>query len=234
MSALSSLSKRSITISMKKDLLFIASLLMVATIYAQTTTHTSKIKDLSSNVVTSGQNKVLEATLFPGSDIGMQVNNAIHALPVPCGKITVAPGNYTLSTKILKPRCVLLDFNNAVVTSTLPSGSSISTGSVGATDSTIYQWGGIKNLKLIGPSSGAVGSVGIWLGGDVNNVYAPPNWGDFLESYENVNISGFESGMDAGIAYQDSFYSDSLAGNTYGYKVDGQFGGENMNMFGME
>src|SRR5271154_7192511 len=40
--------------------------------------------------------------------------------------------------------------------------------------------------------------------------------------------------MDAGIAYQDSFYTDALAGNNYGFRVDGQFGGENMNMYGMQ
>ncbi|MBB5328539.1 hypothetical protein [Tunturiibacter gelidoferens] len=218
---------------MKKILLFIASLLFVAHIYAQATTYTDTIKAPSRNVVTSRQSNVLEASLFPGSDIGAQVNNAIHALPVPCGKITVAPGNYSLSTKIQKPRCVVLDFNGSTLTSTITSGASISTGSNFGTDTTIYAWGSIKNLKLYGPGLIA-GTVGIWLGGDRNGVYAPTGNNDFLDSYENINIENFESGMDAGVAFQDAFYSDSLSANKYGYKVDGQFGGENMNMFGMQ
>jgi hypothetical protein len=160
----------------------------------------------------------------------VQLNNAIHALPVPCGKITVAPGNYTLSTK---PRCVVLDFNGSTLTSAITTGPSISTGSNLGTDTTIYAWGSIKNLKLYGPGLIA-GTVGIWLGGDRNGVYAPNGNNDFLDSYENIKIENFESGMDAGVAFQDAFYSDSLSANKYGYKVDGQFGGENMNMFGMQ
>jgi len=177
---------------------------------------------------------VENALRFPGADLGVQVNEAVTALKGKCGSVVVPNGDYVLSTKIAKPRCVILDFQNSVVTSTITSGSSISTGSNYATDTTVYTLGGIKNLKLIGPSSSAAGTVGIWIGGDVNNVYAPAGSNDFLDTFENITVQNFESGMEAGIAYQDTFRTVALAGNKYGYKVDGQFGGENMNMFGME
>jgi hypothetical protein len=130
---------------------------------------------------------------------------------------------------------VTIDFNNAKVTSTLTGNkAAIVTGSDLGTDTTIYQWGSIKNLKLIGPGSGSAGTVGIWIGGDPNGVYAPVGVDDYVDSFTNINIQGFDSGMESGKAYQDAFTSVSLSGNDKGFQVQGIFGSENMNMFGMQ
>src|SRR5580693_9501231 len=71
----------------------------------------------------------IDATQFAGADLGDQVNAAIVSFGSGgCGAILVPHGNYTLSKKIVKPRCILLDFQNSTVTSTIANGPSIVTG----------------------------------------------------------------------------------------------------------
>ena len=175
----------------------------------------------------------VDATQFAGADVGDKVNAAIASFGSGgCGTIAVPHGNYSLSKKIVKPRCVMLDFQNSTVTSTITNGPSIVTGSFLDTSAGHYLWGGIRNLKLVGP--GGSDSYGLWLGGDTTNNFAPAGYNDFGSSYYNINIRGFAYGVAKGVAYQISFSSSTLEGNTYGWYEPGQFGGENMSMFGMQ
>lgn len=57
------------------------------------------------------------------------------------------------------------------------------------TSASHYLWGGIRNLKLVGP--GGSDSYGLWLGGDTTNAFAPAGYNDFGSSYYNINIRGF-------------------------------------------
>jgi hypothetical protein len=62
----------------------------------------------------------VDATKFAGADLGDKVNAAIVSFGSGgCGAIVVPHGNYALSKKIVKPRCILLDFQNSTVTSTI-------------------------------------------------------------------------------------------------------------------
>jgi hypothetical protein len=178
---------------------------------------------------------VQNAVRFSGAELGVQVNEAVAALKGKCGSVVVPAGDYTLSTKIAKPRCVMLDFQNSIVTSTIASGPSIITGSFLDESSGQYAWGGIRNLKLVGPGYPKTrDSIGIWFGGDPTGHVAPPGNNDFGTSYANINVRGFNYGMAKGIAYQITLISNTLDGKQYGWYEPGQFGGENINMYGTQ
>lgn len=177
---------------------------------------------------------VAQASCTPGTfnDIGIAVNNDINSLGSSCGTVLVSTGNYTLATRINKPRCVVLDFQNSVVTSCILNGAAIATGSDPATDSSYYTWGGIRNLKLVGPGTSNAGSVGLWLGGDATGTNAPAAWNDYISQYSNLNIQNFESGVAKGEAYQVVVIGSSFTNNKYGWYDPGQFGSENLMLYG--
>jgi hypothetical protein len=189
----------------------------------------------SSQLTPLSINGIQNATQFPGAELGVQITEAIAALQGTCGSVIVPTGSYTLRTKVMKPRCVMLDFQNATVTSTITVGPSIITGSFLDATSGQYAWGGIRNLKLVGPGyDKAPDSIGIWFGGDTTGVVASKRNNDFGTSYTNLDIRGFNYGMAKGIAYQITLISNTLEGNRYGWYEPGQFGGENIHMYGMQ
>jgi hypothetical protein len=71
----------------------------------------------------------VDATQFAGAEPGDKVNAAIASFGSGgCGAIVVPHGTYSLSKKIVKPRCIMLDFENSTVSSTITNGPSIVTG----------------------------------------------------------------------------------------------------------
>jgi hypothetical protein len=93
-------------------------------------------------------NNVLEASQFAGVDIGAKINAAIANRGTSCGTISIAPGSYSFSTQIVKPRCIMIEGNNAVLTwnGSNPNMPAIVTGTAGGGE---YTSGGIRNLKLL-------------------------------------------------------------------------------------
>jgi hypothetical protein len=180
-------------------------------------------------------NGVVNASLFPGSDIGAKLNNAITAVGARCGVVMLPSGSYDLDTQVLKPRCVWIDGNNAQIKSRISDRSTpaIVTGSLDA-DAHPYAIGGIRNLRLVGPGT-QTGTIGIYLGGSVGSVKAPAGSEDYLDDFENVAVSGFGSGYQKGAqVYQDAWFGGSSTANYYGFSDVGLFGSENMNFYGWE
>jgi hypothetical protein len=210
-------------------------ILMIGSSSAQTATAKEQQKAVGAYRLPAEGNGIQYATQFPGAELGAQVMEAIAALHGNCGLVVVPVGNYNLKTKIMKPRCVMLDFQNSIVSSTITDGPSITTGSFLDSSSGQYEWGGIRNLKLVGPGyDRAPKSIGIWFGGDTSGAFAPKGNNDFGSSYTNLNIRAFNYAMAKGIAYQITLISNTLDGNQYGWYEPGQFGGENIHMYGMQ
>ncbi len=65
----------------------------------------------------SGPNGAVNVLAFPGSDIGVKLNNAIDTVRSSCGSVALPSGSYRLRTQVLKPRCVWIEGNNAQITS---------------------------------------------------------------------------------------------------------------------
>jgi hypothetical protein len=180
-------------------------------------------------------NGVVNASTFPGADIGTQLNNAIAAVSEICGTVMLPPGSYKLTEQVLKPRCVWIEGNNAQINSTIddPNIPAIVTGSVEA-ETHPYAIGGIRNLRLVGPGF-KMGTVGIYLGGPVGSSVAPVGNEDYLDDFENVAVRGFGSGYQKGSnVYQDAWFGGSSTANEYGFSDVGLFGSENMNFYGWE
>jgi hypothetical protein len=183
----------------------------------------------------SGPNGAVNALAFPGSDVGMKLNNAIDSVRSSCGSVALPSGSYRLRTQVLKPRCVWIEGNNAQITSEISNGNTpaIVTGSLDA-DSHPYATGGIRNLRLAGPGIDS-GTVGIYLGGSVGSIVAPKDAEDYLDNFENVAVSGFGSGYEKGTnVYQDVWFGGSSTANRYGFSDVGLYGSENMSFYGWE
>jgi len=163
-------------------------ILMIGSSSAQTTTGNRPQDSTDARALQATDiNGILYATQFPGAELGVQVMGAIAALHGNCGSVVVPVGSYKLNTKIVKPRCVMLDFQNSIVSSTITDGPSITTGSFLDSSSGQYTWGGIRNLKLVGPGyDRAPKSIGIWFGGDTTGAVAPKGHNDFGSSYTTM------------------------------------------------
>jgi hypothetical protein len=179
-------------------------------------------------------NGVLEATQQAGSDIGAKVNAAIALRSGACGTISIAPGSYSFNTQIQKPRCVMIEGNNAVLTWT---GTNINTpaivaGSVTGIDDTIQ--GGIRHLKLVGNPTAS----GIYLGNKVGsyNVPSNPNIQELLDTFLDVNVIGFYDNYVKGSnVFQDTWIAGSSQQAAHaGWNDSSSFGSENMAFFGWE
>jgi hypothetical protein len=151
------------------------------------------------NVGINSLDGTVNATLFPGGDIGAQLNGAIAAVSANCGKVVLPPGSYRLTTQVMKPRCVWIDGNNAKIFSAIanPNIPAIVVGSLDV-EAHPYSIGGIRDLQLVGPGINA-STIGIYLGGPVAPVVAPAGNEDFLDDFENVAVSGFGSGYEKGL-----------------------------------
>ena len=174
----------------------------------------------------------LDAGDFPGADIGAKVNAAIAQLAGACGAVRIDSGTYSFSTQIIKPRCVRLEGNNSTLSWAV--GDSVTPAIVvGSVSSADYTQGGVSNIHLSGNGTGAVG---IWLGGKGASPYnVPAGLSDFLETFSNVNVSGFQIGWGIGYnAYQDIWVGSSATNNQEGIEVVVPFGSENMNFHGFQ
>jgi hypothetical protein len=173
---------------------------------------------------TGGIRGELNATRFPGPDIGARVNAAIAALPGGCGTIAIPAGTYTYATKIVKPRCVRLNGEGAgtspggrggtVLRWTPRSGAALAIGD--SRGGAAYPTGGIADLTIQGPGA-ATPTVGLWLGGDPAARVLPQK--DFAESQgvRNVRITGFGTGVEWGNnAWVERFYHDEIFANGSG------------------
>ena len=78
----------------------------------QTVTGPVAFSDITTATITTANitnmNGILNATDFPGADIGAQVNAAIATLPASGGEVYIPAGTYTQTTTILLPRTVKL------------------------------------------------------------------------------------------------------------------------------
>jgi hypothetical protein len=157
---------------------------------------------------------VFNATLFPGADIGAEVNAAVAALPNGCGEVTIPEGSYNQTTTITLPRCVVLSGASALGTSlnwTPTSGTAILVADLMGTS--LYPTGEVNNLSLNG-SGNTNPTIAIFLGGgSTNPVSSPGAFGDNF-SFRNVKVSSFGIGAQWGNhAWADTFYSVVFNGN---------------------
>lgn len=187
-------------------------------------------------IIGSPVNGVIEATSFHGADIGANVNSAVAEMGSGCGTITIAPGNYSFSTQIWKPRCVIIEGNNSVLTWT---GTNVNTPAIiiGSPAGIDYTIGEIRHLKLVGPTT----TPGIYLGGSSGSYVgtASPTFSsnsDYLDKFEDVTVTGFlDNYVKGNNAYQDIWVGGaSTSGNHSNFLDTGVFGSENMAFYGWQ
>src|SRR5271163_4272757 len=109
-------------------------------------------------------NSAVNAAMYPGEDMGAQINNAIAA--VSCGEVLVPKGTYTVKTTIGKPRCINLRGQSAygtVLKWTAISGIGILIADDGGDNH--YSEGEISDLTIQGPGSDVSKGTGIYIGG---------------------------------------------------------------------
>jgi hypothetical protein len=110
----------------------------------------------------SGQ--VVDASQFPGTDIGAKINNAVAALPLnpaskPFGTIGIDFGSYSFSTPIvINSPYVTLDCHNSRLTLTASSATAIT---LSDPPTTYAGKGGIRNCHVFG--NGSASQIGIML-----------------------------------------------------------------------
>jgi hypothetical protein len=109
-------------------------------------------------------NGLLNATDYPGADIGAKVNAAIAALPANGGTVYIPAGSYTQSTTILLPRYVLLQGASAFGTQLTYTGAGWAVIIADASGGGNYPEGGIADLTLAGPGN-TTATGGVYLGG---------------------------------------------------------------------
>lgn len=167
------------------------------------------VSGVQTSLSSNSLNGVLNATLFPGGDIGAKVNAAIAVYP--CGTILIPAGFYSQTTPITKPRCT-----NLVGQGSTPSSPSANLGTIlacnGCTSIVIadintantVQPGTIRDLSISGNGSG----VGIYIGGVPNGTTS----GYFADHQiiENVDVANFAYGYQFG----NNAYATTVIGGT--------------------
>lgn len=183
-------------------------------------------------VTAKSLNSSLNAALFTGGDIGAKINAAITSLAGTCGRIIVPTAIYSLTTQIVKPKCVDLDLMGSTLnfgTSALPA---IVVGDAGVT--TAFTFGALRN-GIINGNGAANSPLGIWIGGDSGGTNAPANYSDFLDSFVNLTVQNFGAAYKVGYkAFQDMWIGGIIQQNTWGIQNAAQFYSENMNMHGTQ
>lgn len=178
---------------------------------------------------------VASADQFPGADMGAQVNAAIAS--VGCGEVDIPAGNFSFTTAIVKPRCVLLKGKGANATTLTYAGTSaaIVVGDTSVTGTTTSFFG-TEDLSLVGPGAGTSGSpastIGVFLGGDPSAVISPANYFANGQTFYRVTIFGFGVGVKWGNnAYATDFITSVISvTNTAIYLPSGTSNsGENIN-----
>lgn len=143
------------------------------------------------------------APLSVGGDFGAQIDAEI--LRMGAGRIVVPAGLFSFSTTISIPRGISLQGGGgyeAVATGGGAGGTVLRyTGDgcavvVGDSSGSSELWttGVIQDLVLLGSGGGA----GICFGGDPNGVWGPPGLEAFGYHFSNLDVSGFERGVDWG------------------------------------
>lgn len=125
-------------------------------------------------------NSAVNAAMYPGEDMGTQINNAIAA--VGCGEVLVPKGTYTVKTTIHKPRCINLRGQSAygtILNWTATSGTGLVIADDGA--DTQYSEGEISDLTIQGSGRDTSTGTGIYIGGDPKT--DAHGWGD----HQNLN-----------------------------------------------
>lgn len=164
-----------------------------------------------------------------GSDIGAWTNAAIAHLGSSCGTVVWNYGTYTATTQIVVPSCVSLDGH----------GSTVNVGSLGrpallASQATAVtsHGGSIRNLT-INHTTMESSTTGIWLGGDSTGKVAPSTNTEYLTSFSNVHVTGFQGAewVIGNNVYQDSFRNIWGNGGGYGISIIGPYYSENLNFY---
>jgi hypothetical protein len=112
-------------------------------------------------------NGVLNATDFPGADIGAQVNNAVAALGTSGGQIYIPTGTYTFSTTIYLPPHVRLSGASATGTILVwapTSGWAIVIAELNSLFNNFGYQGALEDMTLYGPGS-ATATGAVYFGG---------------------------------------------------------------------
>jgi hypothetical protein len=110
-------------------------------------------------------NKIVNAADFPGSpDIGLQVQNAIAALPSAGGTVYIPAGSYTQASTIILPRYVLLQGASAFGTKLTYTGAGWAVIIADSSGGGNYPEGGIADISFAGPGT-TTGTGGIYFGG---------------------------------------------------------------------
>jgi hypothetical protein len=181
-------------------------------------------------------NMKLNASLFPGADIGAQINNAIAALPIspqqynlPCGVVEVPSGNYSVfSTTVKIPQCVTVQgANDATRLNWTGSGCAFVLASIPGPGE--YVHGVLQNLKIIG-ALGSAGQTGICEGGDPAGSYASAQMVGYNYIVRNVNVEFMHTGVFWGNNTFNTLYDHvTLLGNDLGfnYPTNAVGGGQN-------
>jgi hypothetical protein len=161
-------------------------------------------------------NSVVNAAMYPGADMGEQINRAIVA--VGCGEVLVPKGAYTVKTTIRKPRCVNLR-GQAAYGTILNWPSTSGTAMVIADDGEDgkYPEGEVSDLTIQGSGKGSSTGTGIYIGGDPKS--DPHGWGDH-QNLNRVRIFGWGTGISWGnnvwsMTILESLISDNKTGLYY-------------------
>ena len=161
-------------------------------------------------------NSVVNAAMYPGADMGEQINRAIEA--VGCGEVLVPKGTYTVKSTIHKPRCVNLRGQSAygtILNWTSTSGTAIVIAD-NETDGE-YPEGEISDLTIQGSGRYTSTGTGIFVGGDPKK--DPHAWGDH-QNLNRVRVFGWGTGISWGnnvwsMTILESLISDNQTGLYY-------------------
>lgn len=199
---------------------------------------------------TANLNGVLNAAMFPGSDLGSKVQAVIAQFNGACGTILIPQGTYTWSTdSVLMKPCQTLIGDGAIVNVTVSNGKPFliaaalpdfsSTLPPPLTNTQTYTQGGLRDITFVGPGAGTVGSpnssTGIWIGGDSTGTLTPNTYMAFLMNMYNVHVRNFGCGVKYGIAFQIAWMGGSLEENYDNICFqDNTAGLENLNFHGTQ
>lgn len=161
----------------------------------------------------------VSATAYPGSDMGQRIDRAIA--DIGCGTVMVPEGVYSISTTIVKPRCIWLRGAGAPATTLAwrpRVGAAVVVGDDGG--SGLYPAGGIADLAIRGPG-GAYGAgsegIGVALGGDPAGRVDPPGFFADFQRFEDLRVSNFGLGVRWGSnAWLDEFRGVQIMANGVG------------------
>jgi hypothetical protein len=174
-------------------------------------------------------NSAVNAAMYPGEDMGTQINNAIAA--VGCGEVLVPKGTYTVKTTIHKPRCITLRGQSAfgtVLDWTSASGVGILIADDGGDNQ--YSEGEISDLTILGSGRDTSTGTGIYIGGDPKT--DPHGWGDH-QNLNRVRVYGWGTGIAWGnnvwsMTILESLISNNTTGLYYPSGLDNS--GESINV----